>query len=111
LSNEELQKLISPEVLMELIFFCVDITKSTRGVVNQLKSKQVTKASKAKAESILYGWLDKNMHRYKGYLDNCSHDALHALPNLGKSWSWVRKEITAYIKLKSPKGNSPTASS
>lgn len=99
-TRKELLELVSPEVVLQLIFLCIDMTKSSRAVVNQLKSKQVAKSSKAKAEALLHGWLDKNVHRFKGYLNNCADEAIHALPNLGKSSSWVRKEITAYLKLK-----------
>jgi hypothetical protein len=99
-TQEELVELASPEVMMQLIFLCIDLTKSSRAVVNQLKSKVEAKNAKAKAQSILHGWLDKNFHRYKGYLNNCADEAIKDLPRLGKSWSWVRKEITAYAKSK-----------
>jgi len=99
-TQEELFELVSPEVIMQLIFLCIDLTKSSRAVVNQLKSKKEAKNSKMKAQAILNVWLDKNFHKYKGYLNNCADDAVHDLPMLGKSWSWVRKEITAYAKTK-----------
>jgi hypothetical protein len=99
-TQEELAELVSPEVILQLIFLCIDLTKTSRAVVNQLKSKIVAKIAKEKAQGILKVWLDKNFSKYKGYLNNCADDAIQDLPTLGKSWSWVRKEITAYSKSK-----------
>jgi hypothetical protein len=101
ITREELLELVSPEVMLQLIFVCVDLTKSSRAVVNQLKSKIVAKNAKEKAQVILYEWLDKNIHRYKGRLNNCADEAIHKLPRLGKSWHWVRKEITTHQKSRS----------
>jgi muconolactone delta-isomerase len=103
-TQEELLELVSPEVMMQLIFLCIDLTKSSRAVVNQLKSKEAAKNAKLKAQGILHAWLDMNFHRYKGYLNNCADEAVNDLPRLGKSWSWVRKEITAYAKSKKQVG-------
>ena len=99
-TQEALLELVSPEVMMQLIFLCTDLTKSSRAVVNQLKSKVVAKNAKIKAQGILQAWLDKNFHKYTGYLNNCADDAINDLPMLGKGWDWVRKEITAYAKTK-----------
>ena len=100
ITKEELSELVSPEAIIQLIFLCIDLTKTSRAVVNQLKSTQVAKESKLKAQGILHSWLESNFSKYKGYLDNCADDAIHKLPNIGKSWSWIRKEITAYAKAK-----------
>lgn len=100
IKQEELIDLVSPEVIVQLIFLCVDLTNSTRAVVNQLKSKKAASDAKRKAQVILHAWLNKNFHNYKGFLNNCADEALINLPNLGRSWSWVRKEITAYAKSK-----------
>ncbi len=100
ITREELSELVSPEAITQLIFLCIDLTKTSRAVVNQLKSKQEAKESRAKAQGILESWLDGNFSKYKGHLNNCADDAVYELPKIGKSWSWIRKEITAYGKAK-----------
>lgn len=100
ITQEELLELVSPEVMLQFIFLCINLTKSSRAVVNQLKSKKDAANAKLRAQAYLHDWLDKNFYRYKGFLNNCADEALVNLPNLGRSWSWVRKEITAYAKSK-----------
>ncbi len=98
-----IRKIASQEVLLELILMSIDLTKTSRASVNQLKSRIQAKSAKAKAQEKLHPWLDKNISKYKGNLENCAHDALHNFPSLGRSYSWVRKEITSYLKLKKQK--------
>ena len=99
-TTEEIRSLVTHGSLLQLIYMSIDVTKSTKAVVNQLKSRQGLKAAKEKQQLILYAWLDKNIERFKGQLNYCAEVASKSLPNLGRATSWIRKEITAYIKEK-----------
>lgn len=99
-SPAAIKKIATQEVLLQLILMCIDLTKTSRASINQIKSKFQATSAKAKAQAILHPWLDKNISKYKGNLENCAYEALHKLPELGRSYSWIRKEITTYLKLK-----------
>ena len=102
-TQASIKKIATQEVLLQLILMCIDLTKTSRGSVNQIKSKIEAKSAKAKAQAKLHPWLDKNISKYKGNLENCAYEALHKFPDLGRSYSWIRKEITSYLKLKKQK--------
>ncbi len=99
-STADLQRLVTHGSLLELIFFTIDLTRSSKAKANQTLSKLEAKASKASKEVMLYGWLEINIDRFKGNLDSCVIHAVNALPKLGRSEPWVRKQITAYRKSK-----------
>jgi len=100
-TTEEIRNLVTHGSILELIYMSIDMTRSAKGVVNQLKSRQEAKAAKERQQDILYEWLDKNLSRYSGQLDHCADVASKSLERkLSRAPSWVRKEITAYRKKK-----------
>ena len=94
-SWSELMSLVSRDSILQLIFMCVDLTKSSRARVSALKSRQVAMDSRQASLQALHAWLDTNIDRYKGRLGLCSMDAAK-VPGIYRSAAWIRKEITAY---------------
>jgi len=100
-TTEKIRSLVTHGSILQLIYMSIDMTTSTRAVVNQLKSRQVPKAAKAKQEEILDEWLDMNIHKYKGQLNFCAEVAGKSLEKkLARAPSWIRKRISVYLKEK-----------
>lgn len=97
-SWSELMSLVRHESILQLIFMCIDLTKSSRARVSALKSRQVAMELREASVQTLHAWLDTNIHRYTGKLDLCSIDA-SKVPGIHRSQAWLRKEITAYRAL------------
>jgi len=51
-------------------------------------------------KKLLFEWLDKNIHKYKGKLEQCAEDAVEQIPGLGLKSGTVKKYITEYRKEK-----------
>ena len=98
---DELVRLVRHESIMELILLCVDLTKTSRARVNAIKSRQVLIRRRELDEAKIDLWLDKNIPQYTGRLDRCAMDAIQQRV-VPKSFSWVRKRITAYMAAKNP---------
>jgi hypothetical protein len=96
-SNADLQQLVTHHSLFELIVYVVDFHKGLRASINQKKSKIAANSAKARARNLLHGWLEININRYTGKLDDCAQDAL-SIPGFGRGYSWTRREITEYRK-------------
>jgi hypothetical protein len=94
-TDDELRRLVRRESLLHLIFFCIDLTKSSRARVSSMKSHHQASAAREVSKMALHAWLDKNIHRFKGRLDRCAMEAMKA-KGVNRSFSWVRREITAY---------------
>lgn len=94
-SWSELTSLVRHDSILQLIFMCIDLTKSSRARVSALKSRKVAMQSRQASLQALHAWLDTNIHRYKGRLELCSIDAAK-VPGIYRSAEWIRKEITAY---------------
>lgn len=109
-TEKNLRPLVTQAALFQLIVLCIDLSKRSRAVVNQAKSKVIAKSEKARAQQMLHHWLKKNIHKYRGFLNNCADEAIAEIPTLGRSYSWVRKEITHYIKKYKPFVRSHSAS-
>jgi|GEM_PF-2036586 hypothetical protein len=97
-SDTEVQALATKGVLRELIFLMIDLTKGSRAAANQIKSKEGARLAKAKAQKLLYDWLDINIKKFTGELEECSEVAALEIKALGRGESWVRRQITAYRK-------------
>lgn len=94
-TRQQLLKLVRHESLFELINLCIDLTLRTKPIANGHKSRKVAIVARGQKVEVLHDWLDKNIHRYKGQLDLCAMDA-SKIDGLGRSYAWVRKEITVY---------------
>lgn len=97
-TDEEIQMLATKGALRELIYLMIDLTKGSRAVANQEKSKEKARFAKAKAQKLLYEWLDKNLQRFSGKLEECAEIAVVEVKALGRGESWVRRQITQYRK-------------
>jgi hypothetical protein len=49
---------------------------------------------------LLYDWLDQNIGRYSGSLDDCAEDAVEQISGLGMKPGTVKRHITQYRKEK-----------
>lgn len=98
-TQQELMKLVRHESLFELINLCIDLTLKTRPVANGHKSRKVAIVARGQKLQALHDWLDENIWRYKGQLDLCAMDACK-IKGIGRSYQWMRKEITAYRAFK-----------
>jgi hypothetical protein len=97
-TDEELRAMVTRRSLLELIFLMIDLTKSSRAVTNQAKSKEKARLAKLIAQKKLYDWLDKNISKFPNALEECSEVATIEIKSLGRSESWVRQQITQYRK-------------
>ncbi len=93
-SNQDLQRLISHRVLLHTIFATLDHRSAIMSRVNQDKSR----AKMREREKVIFAWLDKNIHKYKGKLEQCAEDAVEQIPDLGLKPGTVKKYITEYRK-------------
>ena len=94
----EVQALATKGAVLELIFLMIDLTKGSRAVANQVKSKDAAGLAKIKAQKLLYDWLDKNIVKFPRQLDNCALKAEIEIKGLGRGFDWIRSEITDYRK-------------
>ncbi len=94
-SDSDLKKLVTRDSMRELIFFMIDHTTRMRAVGAQGRSKVEAGLAKLKAINLLYGWLDENILKYKGRLDDCAVDATQ-IPGLGRGDSFTTKYIARY---------------
>jgi hypothetical protein len=96
-SDTDLKQLVTRESLLELIFLLIDHTRAESARGAQKKSTLVASSAKAKAIKILYDWLDKNIHKYRGSgrVAACKEDATQ-IPGLGRGDSFVEKQIARY---------------
>jgi hypothetical protein len=95
----EVQALATKGAVRELIFLMIDLTKGSRAVANQAKSKDAAGLAKVKAQKLLYDWLDKNLIKFPRQLDNCAIRAEIEIQGLGRGFDWIRSEITEYRKM------------
>jgi ppGpp synthetase/RelA/SpoT-type nucleotidyltranferase len=98
-TDEELKELVTHGTLLELILFTIGYAKSTRARANQSKGAQKAINEKEVKQRILFDWLDKNISKYEGRLNECALAALK-IKGLDRKFSAIRKQITEYRKLK-----------
>ena len=99
-SDADLRALVSHAALLELMLRTIDRQKSARGFASQVKSKVKAGKAKEKARQRLFKWLDRNIGRFSGKLDDCAAAAADEITRLGHGEDWVRKQISAYRKEK-----------
>lgn len=97
-TDTEIQALATKGAVRELIFLMIDLTKGSRAVANQAKSKDAAGLAKVKAQKLLYDWLDKNIVKFPRQLDNCALKAEIEIQGLGRGFDWIRSEISHYRK-------------
>lgn len=95
-SDQDLQQLISHRVLLETFLATIDHQKVVMSRFNQEKSR----AKMREREKVIFAWLDQNIHKYKGKLEQCAEDAVEQIPNLGLKPGTVKKDIAKYRKQK-----------
>ena len=95
-SEKDLHPFLSKRILLEMMYATVDARNSIQGRVNQEKSRGARK----KHLSLLYAWLDQNIHRYQRKLEQCAEDAVEQIAGLDMTPGTVKKHITAYRKQK-----------
>ncbi len=95
-SRQDLQKLVSHRVLLQVFFAGLDHRDAIMSRVNQAKSRDGMRAR----IKMLYDWLDKNIHRYYRRLEDCSEDAVQQIPGLSMTPGTVKKHIAQYRKQK-----------
>jgi len=95
-SDQDLQQLISHRVLLQTIFATLDHRSAIMSRVNQDKSR----AKMREREKVIFAWLDQNIHKYKGKLEQCAEDAVKQIPELGLKPGTVKRIITKYRKQK-----------
>jgi hypothetical protein len=106
-SDQDLQQLISHRVLLETFLATIDHQKMVMSRFNQEKSR----AKMREKKKLLFEWLDKNIHKYKGKLEQCAEDAVEQIPGLGLKSGTVKKYIAEYRKEKGLSvGQAPTKS-
>jgi hypothetical protein len=95
-SDQDLQKLVSHRVLLQVFFAGLDHRDAIMSRVNQEKSRVGMRAR----IRLLYDWLDQNIHRYHRRLEDCCEDAVQQIPSLRMTPGTVKKHITQYRKQK-----------
>lgn len=106
-SDQDLQQLISHRVLLETFLATIDHRSAIMSRVNQDKSR----AKMREREKVIFAWLDKNIHKYKGKLEQCAEDAVEQIPDLGLKPGTVKKDIAKYRREKGLSGvQAPTKS-
>ena len=105
--DQDLQRLISHRVLLQTIITTLDHRSIIMSRFNQDKSR----AKMREKKKLLFEWFDKNIHKYKGKLEQCAEDAVEQIPGLGLKSGTVKKYITEYRKEKGwSGGQAPTKS-
>ncbi len=64
--------------------------------VSQMASREDATASRQRKLVLLHCWLDTNLARFSGRLEDCAESAVASLRGLGWSVSTVRREISLY---------------
>jgi len=95
-NDEDLQPLISKRVLLHLIYATADNQEAIKARINQEQSRHTRK----KRLALLYDWLDQNIHKYKGRLEDCAEDAVQQIAGLDMAVGTVKKHITTYRREK-----------
>lgn len=101
-TDAEIKAITTQRTIQELIFLIIELTTCSRAAANQARSKEVAGLAKIQAKMLLYDWLDANLVRFPGKLEDCTAEAIISIKNLGRGDSWVRKQITLYKKDRRP---------
>lgn len=94
-SIDELNQLVSHEVILQTIFASWDHRSAIMSRINQDKSRDKMRDR----IQLLYNWLDLNIHKYIRRLEDCAEDAAQQIPGLQMTAGTVKRHITAYRKL------------
>ena len=94
----ELRRLVRHDSIIELIKIAIDQGKRARHIINSSRSRAVAISKKDNAKAMLHTWLDRNSHYFtkKPWFDRCYRAINRDLKNLGRSKSWIQKEVSRY---------------
>jgi len=95
-SEKDLHPFLSKRIPLEMMYASVDARNSMQGRINQEKSRGARK----KNLSLLFAWLDQNIHKYHRRLARCAEDAVDQIPDIDMTVETVQKHITTYRKQK-----------
>ena len=100
-SDQDLRELVSQRVLLQTIFAAYDHRSAIMSRINQEKSR----AGMRLRIDLLFDWLDQNIDKYRGRLEECAEDAVAQILGLDMTAGTVKKHITQYRKEKRLAGN------